>query len=109
MADESKKMYPEGHFLSRGIAIGMVAASSIMLPFFIMLDQVAFIGLGPAIGLSLGVALGQLWENKYKEAGQIRPLTDGEKRLSKRNAYFIVAGILVLVALIVFIIWRLKG
>lgn len=58
------------------------------------------IAIGPAIGLIMGLAIGNFYENKYQKAGKIRPLTKEEKRIQKRNKLWVL-GILIAVFLAV--------
>lgn len=51
------------------------------------------IGIGPAIGVAFGLALGSSIEAKYKKEGKIRLLTEEEK---KRKKIGIIVGIVVL-------------
>jgi len=41
------------------------------------------IGIGPAIGVAFGLALGSSIEAKYKKEGKIRLLTEEEKKRKK--------------------------
>ena len=85
--------YPEGHFLGIWMAIGIAIFSGLGIPLSIATDNPGFIGIGPALGIAFGLAIGQSIENKYKEKGRIRPLTESEK---KRKKVAVAAGIAVL-------------
>ena len=91
--DNEDKKYPEGHFLGMWMGIGIAIFSGIGIPLSIATDNPGFIGIGPAIGVVFGLAIGQSIENKYKEKGRIRPLTEFE---IKRKKIAIAAGITIL-------------
>ncbi|MBT8178778.1 MAG: hypothetical protein HKP60_06620, partial [Eudoraea sp.] len=52
-----------------------------------VMENYAFIGMGPAIGVAVGLPIGQAIENKHKEQGKIRPLTEKEKKVRKNALY----------------------
>ena len=79
--------YPEGYFLSMGIALGIPLG----LPFGIALGNIAF---GPGIGLAIGAGIGAVMEAKAKKQGKIRPLTEEEKKRRKTAA---IVGVIALV------------
>lgn len=94
-SDESKnKKYPEGYFVNQWMAIGI----SIGVAFGIPLGNIA---LGIPIGVGVGVAIGAGVEQRYKEKGLIRPMTDEEKKCKKRNVFVAISILLiVLIALL---------
>ncbi len=70
--------YPQGHWMSIGMCIGIELGC---IPSFVglLFDQMApFVGIGPAIGCALGVAIGSALERKHKD--ELRPLTEEEQR-----------------------------
>ena len=85
MKDKDKK-YPEGYFISIGIALGIPFG----IPLAISLGNMGFIGTGIPIGLAIGIAL----EEKYKKEGRIRPLDENEKKIRK---IALIAGIVALI------------
>ena len=91
--DNKDKKYPEGHFLGMWMGIGIAIFSGLGIPLSIATDNPGFIGIGPAIGVAFGLAIGQSIENKYKQQSRIRPLTESEKK-RKKNA--VIAGIALL-------------
>ena len=91
--DNKEKKYPEGYFLGKWMGIGMVIFSGIGIPLSIITDNPGFIGIGPALGVAFGLAIGQSLENKYKEKGRIRPLTEFE---IKRKKIVIAARVTIL-------------
>lgn len=91
--ENKNETYPEGHFLGLWMGIGIAMFSGFVIPLSIALDNPGFIGAGPALGAAFGLALGQAVENKYKEEGRIRPLTDSEK---KRKKIAVAAGVAIL-------------
>ena len=78
--NENNEQYPKGYFVMQWMGIGIAIFSGLGIPLSVVLDKIGFIGLGPAIGVSVGLAIGQSIENKYEKAGKIRPLNEKEKR-----------------------------
>ena len=93
---ENQNKYPEGHFVGMWMAIGIAIFSGIGIPLSIVTDNAGFIGVGPALGVSIGMAIGTGIENKYKKEGKIRPRTKEEENRRKTQ---VAAGLLVLTAL----------
>jgi hypothetical protein len=91
--DNTEKKYPEGHFLGMWMGIGIAIFSGFGIPLSIATENPGFIGMGPAIGVAFGLAIGQSIENKYKLEGKIRPLTESEM---KRKKYAVLTGISIL-------------
>lgn len=81
---EKVEKYPEGYFVGMWMGIGIALFSGIGIPLSIIIDNPGFIGIGPALGIAFGLAIGQGIENKYKQEGKIRPLTDVEKKRKKK-------------------------
>jgi hypothetical protein len=99
---QNNKKYPEGHFVGQWMAIGIAIFSGLGIPLSIATGNNAFIGLGPAIGIAMGISIGQSIENKHKKEGRIRPLTDKEKQTRKN---IVIAGIvLLLLGLVTFVV-----
>jgi len=88
MGTNNDQKYPEGHFVRMWMGIGIAVFSGVGIPLSIVLKIPGLIGIGPAIGVAFGSALGQSIESKYKKEGKIRPLTEDEKR--KRRILVIV-------------------
>jgi len=101
------KKYPEGHFVGKWMGIGIVVCTGLWIPLSIfVLKTPGLIGLGTAIGVSIGLVIGSSIESKYKKAGKIRLLTKQEKT-NKKIAVF--AGIvLVLLGCAVFLLVYLR-
>jgi hypothetical protein len=100
--DDKGKKYPEGHFLGMWMGIGIAIFSVIGIPLSIVTENPGFIGIGPAVGVSIGLAIGQSMENKYKQEGRIRPLSETEQH-RKKNA--VIAVILILaIGILLFIL-----
>lgn len=93
--ENKDKKYPEGHFLSQGIAVGLPIGIAIGL-------AIGNIALGPAIGVSFGVAIGVALENKHKKEGKVRPLTEKEKQNKYRN--LIVLSVIGVIAFVVILL-----
>jgi hypothetical protein len=90
---ETTKKYPEGHFVRLWIAISIVIFTGLGLPLSIVSGNPGLIGIGPAIGVSFGLAIGSAIEAKYKKEGKIRPLTEKEK---KRKKIGVTSGLIIL-------------
>ncbi len=65
--------------------------AGIGIPLSISTRNQGLIGIGPAIGIVIGLAVGQAQEEKYKKAGLIRPLTKQEKK-KKQISMWITLG-----------------
>lgn len=103
--EENNKKYPEGHFVGMWMGIGIAIFSGIGIPLSIVTENTGFIGIGPAIGVAFGLAIGSSIEAKYRKEGKIRPLTEGEKRRRKIGitAGIVILSLLAILALIFFI------
>jgi len=64
-------LVPKGHYQTMWLALGMVLFG---LPFGMImglsLDNMAFLGLGPAMGLPIGIAIGQSKDKQAEEEGR---------------------------------------
>ncbi len=88
------KKYPEDYFVGKWMGISIAICSGLWIPLCIfILKSPGFIGLGPAIGISMGLAIGSSIESKYKKEGKIRPLTEQEKNIRK---IAVMGGIVIL-------------
>jgi len=100
--EKNNKKYPEGHFVGMWMGIGIAIFSGVGVPLSIALKIPGLIGIGPAIGVAFGLALGQSIESKHKKEGKIRPLTEDEK---KKRRILVIAGISVfLLGLLIFLL-----
>ncbi len=90
---ENNKKYPEGHFVGMWMGIGTAIFSGLGIPLSIATGNAGLIGIGPALGVAFGLAIGSSIEAKYKKEEKIRPLTEQEK---KRRKIGIIAGIVIL-------------
>ena len=95
-----KQKYPEGYYISLGIAIGLPLG----LPLAIATDNYGLM----AIGIAIGVAIGAAFEEKAKKEGRIRPLTKQEKKQRKLMTWAGIALLLlgVLAFLLIFLLNR---
>ena len=99
MEEEDKnKTYPEGHFVGMWMGIGIAIFTGVGVPLSIATGNPGLIGIGPALGVAFGLAIGSSIEDKYRKEGKIRPLTKDEKNQRK---ILVNAGIAVLVVGIV--------
>lgn len=96
------KQYPEGHFVTRWMVIGIAVMSGFGIPLSIVTGNHAFIGVGPALGLPVGLAIGTSVEARHKKKGNIRPLTEEEKarKLLGKKTGLIFLGVLVFTGLL---------
>ena len=90
---ENNKKYPEGHFVGMWMGIGTAIFSGLGIPLSIAAGNTGLIGIGPALGVVFGLAIGSSIEAKHKKEGKIRPLTEEEK---KRKKIGIIVGIVIL-------------
>ena len=91
--EENNKKYPEGHFVGMWMGAGIAIFSGIGIPLSIVSENPGLIGIGPAIGVAFGLAVGSSIEARYQKEGKIRPLSEKEK---KRKKIGITAGIVIL-------------
>ncbi|MDX1315018.1 MAG: hypothetical protein R3356_05900 [Eudoraea sp.] len=96
------KQYPEGHFVGMWMGISMAIFTGLGVAISAVVQNFAFIGIGPALGVGVGLPIGQMVENKYKEEGKIRPLNENEKK-SRKN--LLLGGILLFLAGVVVFAW----
>jgi hypothetical protein len=104
MADMEKKngKCPEGQFVGMWMGIGIAIFTGIGVSLSVALKMPGLIGIGPAIGVAFGAAIGHSIESKYKKAGKIRPLTEGEKWKGK---ILVFAGISIfIIGLLLFLL-----
>ena len=90
---ENNRKYPEGHFVGMWMGIGIAIFSGLGIPLSITTGNTGLIGIGPALGVAFGLAIGSSIEAKYKKEGKIRLLTEEEK---KRRKIGIIAGVVIL-------------
>ena len=81
--DHNQEQYPEGHFIGMWIGIGIAIFTGVGVPVSVATDNLAFLGIGPAIGVAFGAAIGTSLQAKYSQEGKIRPLTEDEQRKRK--------------------------
>ncbi len=93
--------YPQGHWMSIGICIGIAMGCIPSLAGILFDPMSSFVGIGPAIGCGLGIAIGSTLERRHKD--ELRPLTEEEQRLRSRLT-LVGLGVLALLVLSVFVI-----
>lgn len=98
---ESQGKYPQGHWMSVGMCIGIVIGCVPSLAGILFDPMSSFVAIGPAMGCGLGVALGAALERKHKD--EIRPLTEEEKRTRSRMM-FVGLGALALLVVSLFVV-----
>ena len=94
--EENDKQYPEGHFVGMWMGIGIAIFTGVGVPIAFATGNPGLFGIGPALGVSIGLSIGSGIEAKYKKEGKIRPLTEEEKK-GKKIA--ITVGVISLVVL----------
>jgi len=104
--ENQEKKYPEGYFIGMWIGIGIVIFTGIGVPLSITTGNPGMLGIGPALGVSMGVAISLSIEDKYKKEGRIRPLTEAEEKRKKIGA---LVGLLVLAVLALFFLFLSKS
>ena len=105
---EQQKQYAEGHFIGMWTGIGIAVFFGLGIPLSIITENHGLIGIGPAIGVSIGLAIGSGIEQKYKKQGLIRPLTEEEKK-KKQRAVIMATALLVLGAIAALGMFLLNG
>ena len=100
--NNTDKQYPEGHFVGLWMGICIAIFTGLGVAISSVIQNFAFIGIGPALGVGVGLPIGQMVENKHKEQGQIRPLNAAERR-SRKN--LLIGGILLFLAGVVVFVW----
>ena len=93
--------YPQGHWMSVGMCIGIAIGCVPSLAGILFDPMSSCVGVGPAIGCGLGVAIGSALEQKHKD--ELRPLTEEEQRVRFRLT-LIALGVLALLVLSLFVI-----
>jgi len=91
--EESNKQYPEGHFVGMWMGIGIAIFTGVGVSIAFATGNPGLSGIGPALGVSIGLAIGSGIEAKYKKEGKIRPLTEEEE---KRKKIAVTAGVVIL-------------
>ena len=93
--------YPQGHWMSVGMCIGIAMGSIPSLVGLVFDDMSSFVAIGPAIGCGIGVAIGSALEQKHKD--ELRPLTEEEQRVRFRVTV-VALGALALLVLSLFVL-----
>lgn len=83
MTMKEEKKYPEGYFKTLSMLISTGLLSAIGVPLGLILEIPPLVGAGPLVGVILGMLIGEKFEEKYKNRGQIRQLNDKEVRNRK--------------------------
>lgn len=101
MADEK---YREGQLVGQWIGIGIALFAGVGVVLATATDNPGLIGIGPAIGVAFGAAVGSSLERRYRREGRIRPLTDAERGRQNRARWvgvaLLVAGLTVVVTIL---------
>lgn len=96
--DDDNRTYPEGHFIGMWMGIGIAIFSGVGVALSAATDNPGLIGIGPALGVAVGLAIGTGVEERHKKAGRIRPAVPGERN---RRRTAVVIGLLVLLGALV--------
>jgi len=62
--DEYRKEELKQHYQDKGIAIGVVLFMPFGVILWLLLDNPGFLGVGPALGISIGIAIGEAMYKK---------------------------------------------
>lgn len=89
---ETNKQHPKGHYTTLGIAIGAGVFGVLGFIICVLTDNMGLIGVGPAVGIPLGLLIGQSLESKKEREGKVRELTVTEKQ-RQRTAIFVGIGL----------------
>lgn len=100
--DNDDKKYPEGHYIGLWMGISMAIFTALGVAISAVVQNFAFIGIGPALGVGVGLPIGQMVENRHREQGHIRPLNEREKQ-SRKN--LLIGGILLFLTGVVVFAW----
>lgn len=87
----SDKQKPRGHYVSFGIAIGIGIFGVLGVAISFITENFALIGVGPAVGVPIGLLIGQSLESKKEQEGKLRELTIQEKQ-RQRMLIFVGLG-----------------
>ncbi len=77
--DDQNKNFPEGHFIGMWMGIGVAIFAGLGVPLSRITGHSGLFGVGPALGVVLGLLIGKIVEDKKRQAGLIRPLNATEK------------------------------
>lgn len=97
--ENEKKTYPEGHFVGKWMGIGMAIFSGLGVSLSIISGNEGLIGIGPALGMSVGLAIGTSIEEKYKKEGLIVKKSNSSQNRKVAIA-IIILGIAVFLGII---------
>ncbi len=100
MEEEKKPTYPQGYMVNLWTACTLVICSVIAIIFCAASGQWALIGIGPAIGVPLGISIGKSIENRLHTEERIRSRT--EKELRRLKIFIIAAVVCVTAGIILF-------
>ncbi len=64
---EASKKYPKGHFSGKWMAIGTAIFAGLGIPISVATGNQGLIGIGPAIGVVMGTAIGQSIEKSMRK------------------------------------------
>lgn len=93
--------HPQGHWMSIGMCIGIAMGSIPVLVSLLFDDMSSWVGIAPAMGLGVGIAIGSALERKHKD--ELRPLTEEEQR-GRFRLTLVGLGALALLVLSLFVL-----
>lgn len=85
---ETKKQYPKGHYTTMGIAVGAIVFGALGFIICMITDNMGLLGVGPSVGIPIGLIFGQILEGRKQREGMVRELTEHEKQ-RQRVAIFV--------------------
>ncbi|MBN2777214.1 MAG: hypothetical protein JXR36_06215 [Bacteroidales bacterium] len=90
-----EKKYPEGHFKGICMTLGFLIFAGAGIPLSIVTKNMSIIGIGSAVGVLLGMVVGESVEKKYAEKGLLRPMNEKEIRNKKNQIkLLLLAGLI---------------
>jgi hypothetical protein len=95
---QNTKVYNEGHFIGMWIGIGIAIFAGFGVTLSFALRMPAMIGIWPAMGVAIGVAIGSSVEERYMKEGRIIPRTKQQNNDRKVAVIVGVAFFLILAA-----------
>ncbi len=99
--ENKKKTYPEGYFVKKWMGLGMAIFAGLGVPLSLISDNESLVGIGPALGMSVGIAVGASIEEKYKAKGLIIPDSSKGSQKRKTAIAIVILGIAIAAAIVI--------
>jgi hypothetical protein len=88
------------------MGLGIAMFCGVGVPLAIVTGNFGLIGIGPAVGVAFGAAVGRAVEDKHRRQGRIRPLSEPERRRRRSRTTWALVSVLIGVALFVVLLLR---